>query len=272
MRDWELKTRIISALVLIAITLSCLLISPVTRIIYFAVAGLLCAYEYSRALEKIEVYCCAWVMYVYVCAQAILAFFHAGPVALISCFCAAVYLALFSGILHKKVSGSGALYTLAGVAYPCFLFNLIMVISVTDVWAQTLLLATISTVVCDGAALIGGSRFGRHKVAPLVSPHKTVEGCFCGLLSSIPSGIVLYFIMRSTTLSLPLPVCLVTCAVASSMGQIGDLAESLIKRMIGVKDFSNLIPGHGGMFDRADSLLFSIPTAYLCLYIAQLIA
>ena len=101
MRDWELKTRIISALVLIAITLSCLLISPVTRIIYFAVAGLLCAYEYSRALEKIEVYCCAWVMYVYVCAQAILAFFHAGPVALISCFCAAVYLALFSGILHK---------------------------------------------------------------------------------------------------------------------------------------------------------------------------
>lgn len=272
MRDRELKTRIISAVVLIAITLSCMLISPVTRIIYFAVAGLLCAYEYSRALEKIEVYCCAWVMYVYVCAQAILAFFHAGPVALISCFCAAVYLALFSGILHKKVSGSGALYTLAGVAYPCFLFNLIMVISVTDVWAQTLLLATISTVVCDSAALIGGSRFGKHKVAPLVSPHKTVEGCLCGLLSSVPSGIVLYFIMRSTSLSLPLSVCIITCVVASSMGQIGDLAESLIKRMIGVKDFSNLIPGHGGMFDRSDSLLFSIPTAYLCLYIAHLVA
>lgn len=267
-----MKTRVISGAVLLTITLLCVLLSPVTRIIYFALAGLLCAYEYSRALEKIEVYCCAWVMYVYICAQAILAFFHLGPVALISCFCAAVFLALFSGILHKKVSGSGALYTLAGVAYPCFLFNLLMVISVTDLWAQTLLVGSVACWICDTAALVGGSRFGKHKVAPLVSPHKTVEGCLFGLASSLLSAVLLFFILKNTSLALPFSVILITCALASSMGQIGDLAESLIKRMIGVKDFSNLIPGHGGMFDRADSLLFAIPTAYLCLYIAHVIA
>ena len=271
-RVWELKTRVISGAVLIVITFTCVLHSPVTRILFFTLAGLLCAYEYSRALEKIEVYCCAWVMYVYICAQAILAFFHAGAVALIACFCAAVFLALFSGILHKKVSGSGALYTLAGVAYPCFLFNLLMVISVTDLWAQTLLVGSAATWICDTAALIGGSRFGKHKVAPLVSPHKTVEGCLFGLASSLPSALLLYVILKPTALALPFSVILVTCVLASSMGQIGDLAESLIKRMVGVKDFSNLIPGHGGMFDRADSLLFAIPTAYLCLYIANLIA
>ena len=77
--------------------------------------------------------------------------------------------------------------------------------------------------------------------------------------------------MKNTSLALPFSVILITCVLASSMGQGGDLAESLVKRMIGVKDFSNLIPGHGGMFDRADSLLFAIPTAYLCIYIANLL-
>ena len=270
-REWELKTRVISAVVLVAVTLVCVLASPVTRILYFAVAGLCCAYEYSHALESVEVYCCAWVMYVYVTAQAILSLFHAGPVGLIACFCAAVFLALFSGILHKKVSGSGALYTLAGVAYPCFLFSLVMVISVHEYWAQTLLLATASSWICDSAALLGGIRWGKHKVAPLVSPHKTVEGCLCGLLSSIPTGVLFYFILRPFPIATPLGVCIITCVMASSMGQLGDLAESLIKRFIGVKDFSNLIPGHGGMFDRADSLLFAIPTAFLCIYISKLL-
>jgi phosphatidate cytidylyltransferase len=81
------------------------------------------------------------------------------------------------------------------------------------------------------------------------------------------TGLLVYW-LSTYYLPMPLWLCVVTALVASTMGQIGDLAESLIKRMIGVKDFSNLIPGHGGMFDRADSLLFSIPTAYICLRLA----
>ena len=142
-----------------------------------------------------------------------------------------------------------------------------MSISVSDIWLQTLVLACAATWICDSFALFGGMLFGKHKVAPAVSPNKTVEGCVCGALFSMAAGVLVYFIFRSPY-PMPLWLCVVTSLAASTMGQIGDLAESLMKRMIGIKDFSNLIPGHGGMFDRADSLLFSIPSTYFILHIA----
>lgn len=265
-----MKTRVISAIVMLTITLSCVLISEATRILFFAVVGILCAYELSRNLEKLDVYCCAWVMYVFMVAQAVLAFMDASATAFLACFACGIYLALFSGILHKKVSGKGSLYTVAGLAYPCFLFGILMIISVSDIWLETLVIAAASTLICDSFALFGGVRFGKHKVAPLVSPNKSVEGCICGAIAAVCAGAVLYFIGVFPEISLV--TYLVTSFIASSLGQIGDLAESLIKRMIGVKDFSNLIPGHGGMFDRADSLMFSIPTTYFCLLVAGMAA
>ena len=262
-----MKKRVVSAVILLAVVLSCVLISPVTRVLFFAVAGIMCAYELSVNLEKLKVGCAAWVMFVYIGIQALLVLLNAGAIAYVACFAAAVYLALFSGVHRQGVSGGGAVCTVAGLSYPCMLFVLIMIISVSDIWLESLLIACVATWICDCFALLGGMRFGKHKIAPLVSPNKTVEGCVCGALASVISGFALYWIMAYIT-PMPLWLCLVTSLIASTMGQVGDLAESLVKRMIGIKDFSNLIPGHGGVFDRADSLLFSIPTTYLCLRLA----
>ena len=271
-----MKTRVISAIVLIVISFACVFLSPVTRVLFFAAAGILCAYELSRNLEKLQVGCAAGVMYGYLAVQAVVTlvdFFTPLEIGLfwyMVLFACAIYLALFSGILRKDVSGQGALGTVFGLAYPCFQFAMLMVISLSDIWLQTFAIACLSTWVCDSFALFGGKRFGKHKIAPSVSPNKTVEGCICGAISSVVTGVIVYYLSQ---LWLPIPfwLCVVTALLASTMGQIGDLAESLVKRMIGVKDFSNLIPGHGGMFDRADSLLFSIPTAYLCLIVAGMI-
>lgn len=260
-----MKQRVTSAIILLTVTFGCILLSEPSRVLFFAVAGFLCSYELSRNLEKLEIYCCAWVMYTHMVLQAVLALIHAEAVFCIAALALAIYLAMFSGILHKKVSGPGAFYTVSGVAYPGFLFVLLMRISVTPLWRETLLMAAAATWVCDSFALFGGMRFGKHKLAPQVSPKKTVEGAVCGALSSLIVGVVMSFVFPTY----PLWVCLVTALLSSTLGQMGDLAESLVKRMIGVKDFSNLIPGHGGMFDRADSLLFSIPTTYLCLHLAQ---
>lgn len=265
-----MKKRVISAIVLIAISFTCVFLSTVTRVLFFAAAGILCAYELSRNYEKLSVNCGAWVMYTYIGAQAVLTLLHAGPIAYIACMAGCIYLALFDGILRHRVSGDGAVYTIMGLAYPSFLFGLLMMISVSERWLDVLVLACLSTWVCDSFALFGGKRFGKHHVAPDVSPNKTVEGCVCGLISATIAGFIIYYIPWLCN-GIALWQCVLTCAVASTMGQIGDLAESLIKRMIGVKDFSDLIPGHGGMFDRADSLLFSVPTAYFCLFIYSLL-
>lgn len=259
---------------MLAITLACIMLSPFTRVLFFAAAGILCARELSVNLEKLDVHCTLWVMVTYLVAQALLTLLHAGLFAYCVCFVAGVYLALLSGILRRRVSGNGALDTVAGLTYPCVLFTALMVISVSDIWFETIVLAMLATWFCDAFALLGGMRFGKHKLAPAVSPNKTWEGAICGAAASVFSGLIVWLLGELCvnvpwlgTLYSPLPlwVCIITSVLASSTGQIGDLAESLIKRMIGIKDFSDLIPGHGGMFDRSDSLLFAIPTAYFCI-------
>ena len=239
----------------------------VTRVLFFAVTGGLCAYEFSKNVEKLDARCTLWVMFVYLAGQAVLTYIHAGLFAYTVLFVFCLYLALFSGVIHKAVAGRGALYTLAGLTYPCVLFGILMDISVSRIWWQTLLMAAASTWICDSFALFGGMRFGKHKLAPTVSPKKTWEGAVCGTLSSVVTGLILWLIFRSNH-NMSCWLCVGTALLASTLGQIGDLAESLLKRMIGVKDFSNLIPGHGGVFDRADSLLFSIPTVYVCFLLA----
>ena len=261
-----MKQRFISAAIMITVTLACVFLSEITRVMLFGVAGVLCSYEYSRNMEKLHVYCAAWVMYVYISIQALLAIFHFGAISYIACFTGGIFLAMFSGIVHKKVSGTGAIYTVAGLAYPGVIFGVLMMISVSNIWLETLVLGALSTWACDAFALFGGIRFGKHKIAPLVSPNKSLEGCICGAAASVVAGFLIWLLRLLP--HIPLATCIITALVASTLGQIGDLAESLMKRMIGTKDFSNLIPGHGGMFDRADSLMFSIPTAYICLHIA----
>jgi phosphatidate cytidylyltransferase len=99
-----------------------------------------------------------------------------------------------------------------------------------------------------------GRIVGRRPLIPRVSPNKTVEGAVGGLVGAALTGALA---VRLFGLDLPVGVGLSLGAVIGVVGQLGDLAESLLKRQAGVKDSGNLIPGHGGMLDRIDALLFS---------------
>lgn len=112
----------------------------------------------------------------------------------------------------------------------------------------------------DTGALYTGTYLGRRKLIPSVSPNKTVEGSIGGLMASILLGwcFKLVFIPELTALA-----CLMFTCCVSLAGQVGDLFESLFKRAGGVKDSGSLLPGHGGILDRIDAVLFAAPVAYL---------
>jgi phosphatidate cytidylyltransferase len=112
----------------------------------------------------------------------------------------------------------------------------------------------------DTAAMAGGKLIGGRRLAPVLSPRKTWAGAVCGLGATLLSAWAYsVWVLAPLGRSLPLVAALIAGAAISVTGQIGDLAESLLKREVGVKDSSALIPGHGGMLDRVDSLLFVLP-------------
>ena len=117
-----------------------------------------------------------------------------------------------------------------------------------------LLVVLLCTWLGDTAAYLVGRTVGRRPLIPRVSPNKTVEGAVGGLVGAALTGALA---VRLFGLDLPVGVGLSLGAVIGVVGQLGDLAESLLKRQAGVKDSGNLIPGHGGMLDRIDALLFS---------------
>jgi len=125
------------------------------------------------------------------------------------------------------------------------------------------LLFTLAVVVCsDAGAYYCGSTLGRHKLYEAVSPKKTVEGAVGGLLLSVLAGVGIgqLFLPERT-----IPQTLVLSLALALISQTGDLIESMMKRMSGKKDSSGLLPGHGGILDRLDSLLFVFPTSWLFL-------
>ncbi len=168
-------------------------------------------------------------------------------------------------ITNMKTNFKDIAYTVFGIIYIITCISSIALIRGLNNGRILVWYAIIAAWGTDTWAFIVGSKFGKHKFSK-VSPKKSLEGCIAGIIGAIILVIIYTFAINSIyNLEYSyLYTCIITLLL-SVIGQFGDFAASSIKRYVDVKDFSNLIPGHGGMLDRIDSLMFLAPFAYIFL-------
>lgn len=183
---------------------------------------------------------------------------------------ASICIFLFELFRNIKNPLLNAASSLIGIIYPAVLFSFLILIRQLPLkmnqdyhkGALWIIAFVVAVWICDTAAYFIGSWVGRVKLFERVSPNKTVEGAISGFIFAILTG---YLIHITIMKNVPLIHLLAIGAIAGSIGQVGDLVESLFKRDVGIKDSSNLLPGHGGVLDRFDSLFLVAPTVYLYL-------
>ena len=254
-----MRTRILTALAGIPLVLAAVFFTGPQLFGAIVLAVALAALLEYLALCRIERPLAALLL---LCAVLVLAAVPAGrvPAAAAAAFCAA---ALFSlrGVVDPARRFQGLAEGVLGLAYIAYAMGCLWLLHarIADgaAWIFLILAATWAG---DSAAYFVGSRYGRRKLAPALSPNKTLAGAAGGLAGSLAGGLAALPVFVGV--APPAPVVAAVALAVGVAGQLGDLFESLWKRAKGVKDSGRLIPGHGGILDRIDSLLLAVPVAY----------
>lgn len=270
-------TRLISGTVYVALIVLVLLLSMVwglwILLSVFAVAGII---EFNRLtgvnrpyIFRIVLDCAAAVWLLYATAQYGMAISHGLGIFLpyllylLYVVCRSTFLPHQAMLPSLGNSLIGQLYIAVPLALTIRLTLVVDPFSSMTQYNGLLLLAIFIFIwVNDTGAYLVGSRWGKRRLAPSISPKKSVEGSIGGLLLVLLSAVILRLLLFPELSWLRI---LLIATVVAVFGTIGDLFESSLKRQAGVKDSGKLIPGHGGILDRIDSLLLAVPAVYLLL-------
>jgi len=175
-------------------------------------------------------------------------------------------------LLYKTVSITDCAITIFGFYYIPVLFSFAYMTREHYLGSFFVWIIFISAWGSDSGAYIFGKLFGRNKLAPVLSPKKTVEGALGGvfvaaLIAFAYAALMLRFSSIDIDEAIPVVlICVISGAVGSVFSQFGDLAASAIKRNSNIKDYGNIFPGHGGVMDRFDSVLFTAPCVFILIY------
>lgn len=270
-----MKTRIISGIVFAVIGILILVINnPIVYTIVITLLALIAMHEYCKAFKNTNIRPISWIGYIsclsiifygnallpmntkIMCLKIFL------PIAVIGTFAYIILTNLKRTIVDIAVTFFGILYI------PVLFIFLKIILTMPGKGIIYFVYVIIAAFVSDTAAYFIGSKFGKTKLCPDISPKKSVEGAIAGIVAVVIAfGIYTLIINTYFNINLPIILMLFAGIITSIAGQFGDLSASAIKRYCKVKDFGKLIPGHGGVLDRFDSILFVAPIIYAFLNI-----
>lgn len=268
-----MKTRVLSGLIMLPLLVIVILNGWV---LYAGCLGisLMAAYEFFRGFKELEIkpsypiaVCSIVALYLLGMLRNLAVKDGETAMSFISIFRSEhwIYLWIFGTVLacllylfsieRRKLEDS--MVTITGIFYVGFFCYTMGELGLTEMnlFVWLVIITAFGTDIC---AYFAGVTMGKHKLCPKISPKKTWEGAIGGILGSvILSGLFGLFFAKAF-----LPHCLIIGVIASIISMFGDLTASIFKRKMGIKDYGNLIPGHGGILDRFDSVLFTGPTVY----------
>lgn len=252
-------TRTTSGAIYAIVTLVCILASKATTTLLVCVYAWLCCSEFYRMMRMAGRMPNEFIGLIASLAFPVTASFsYVWTGAAIYIFATAVGIWY---VLTPRANVSDVAVTIFGSLYTSLLFTAIVYFRSSDpsmIGGLFTFATMLSVWANDAFAYIVGTRFGKHKLAPKISPNKSWEGFFGGMIGSVLIWVLIAVFNLST---LTIPAAVGTGIVCGIFGVFGDLFESRIKRSVGVKDSGNLMPGHGGMLDRSDSMLFGCMAA-----------
>lgn len=181
-------------------------------------------------------------------------------------------LLLFAYVLHfPKFNSEQMTMAFFGLFYVGVMLSYLYRIRILPDGLLLIWLVLIGSWGSDSCAYCAGIMLGKHKAFPKLSPKKTIEGCIGGVVGAALLGLIYGSIFKNNMLELKNPqlACTIMCGAAAVISQLGDLAASAIKRNHDIKDYGKLIPGHGGILDRFDSVIVTAPIIYLLAVILQ---
>jgi len=258
-----MKIRVLSALVMLAVFIPVLIIGGLPYAILMGVLALMATHEILkvRGTKKQLPFFVSVMAYILVLAITFNNYNSSELYFLMDYRLMSLMIFIFLAPLvfinnNDEYNINDALYAIAATIFVGLSFNLLIIVrnyTASPVYILYLFMITIMT---DTFALVTGKYIGKIPLAPKISPKKTVEGAIGGTIMGVVIASVFYNTVIDPTLNIGILVFITLCL--SIVAQLGDLVFSAIKRYYGAKDFSNLIPGHGGILDRLDSIIFVV--------------